>query len=81
MRLSKKFTELDAKREKALMLYISCGDPSAEETVRIAREAIAVATTLALSWKPFKKSKTNAVTTKKISRNVNAVWSPDKILK
>jgi len=27
----------------------------------IAREAIAVATTLALSWKPFKKSKTSAI--------------------
>jgi tryptophan synthase alpha chain len=41
MRLSKKFEELAKKREKALILYISCGDPSVEETIRIAREVIA----------------------------------------
>ena len=33
----------------------------------IPRDEIMVATTLALSWKPFRKSKTNAITTKVIS--------------
>jgi hypothetical protein len=32
------------------------------------RDAIAVATTLALSWKPFKKSKDSAINTKIINR-------------
>ncbi len=41
MRISEKFKELEARGEKALILYISCGDPSSEETVRIAREIIA----------------------------------------
>lgn len=40
MRISDKFAELGKKGEKALILYISCGDPSAAETVRIAREII-----------------------------------------
>lgn len=38
MELSKKFKELNG--EKALILYISCGDPSAEETVKIANGII-----------------------------------------
>jgi len=37
MRISERFKELEKKHEKALILYISCGDPSAEDTVRIAR--------------------------------------------
>ena len=37
----------------------------------MAREAMAVATTLALSWKPFKKSKINAIATKMINVKFN----------
>jgi len=40
MRTSEKFKELEKKHEKALILYISCGDPSADETIRIARDVI-----------------------------------------
>ena len=40
MRISEKFKELEEKGEKALILYISCGDPSAEETIKIARSII-----------------------------------------
>jgi tryptophan synthase alpha chain len=36
MRISERFKELEARGEKALILYISCGDPSADETVKIA---------------------------------------------
>ncbi len=40
MRISEKFKELEKKHEKALILYLSCGDPSAEDTMRIAGEVI-----------------------------------------
>jgi tryptophan synthase alpha chain len=40
MKLSDKFKELEKKGDKALILYISCGDPSADETVRIAEQII-----------------------------------------
>lgn len=40
MRISDKFAELK-KGEKALILYISCGDPSAAATVKAAKEVIA----------------------------------------
>ncbi|MBN2517827.1 MAG: tryptophan synthase subunit alpha [Candidatus Altiarchaeota archaeon] len=40
MGISEKFRELEKKKEKALILYISCGDPSADETIRIAKEVI-----------------------------------------
>jgi tryptophan synthase alpha chain len=40
MRISEKFRELEAKGEKALIMYVSCGDPSAEQTVHIARDLI-----------------------------------------
>ncbi len=40
MRTSEKFEELGKRGEKALILYISCGDPSSDETVKIAEEII-----------------------------------------
>jgi len=40
MRISEKFKELEKRGEKALILYIMCGDPSAEATVRIAEKVI-----------------------------------------
>lgn len=40
MRIAEKFRELEEKGEKALILYISCGDPSAAETVKTAHELI-----------------------------------------
>ncbi len=40
MRISEKFGELKRRGEKALILYITCGDPSAEETIKIARRII-----------------------------------------
>jgi tryptophan synthase alpha chain len=40
MRISDKFAELEEKQEKALILYISCGDPSAEDTIKIAEQII-----------------------------------------
>lgn len=40
MKLLEKFKELEQKGEKALILYISCGDPSAEETINIAEKVI-----------------------------------------
>jgi hypothetical protein len=41
----------------------------------IAREAIAVATTLALSWKPFKKSKTSAIAMNMINSKLTEATS------
>jgi len=40
MRISEKFEDLKGREEAALIAYISCGDPSAEETVKIASELI-----------------------------------------
>jgi len=40
MKIADKFKELEENGEKALILYISCGDPSAEETIKIARNVI-----------------------------------------
>lgn len=40
MKISEKFKELETKGENALILYIMCGDPSAEATVKIAEQII-----------------------------------------
>lgn len=41
MKISEKFKELKERGEKALILYISCGDPSIEETINIAHSVVA----------------------------------------
>jgi len=40
MKISKKFAELEKRGEKALILYIMCGDPSPEKTVELAEQVI-----------------------------------------
>lgn len=40
IKIKEKFAELRQRGEKALIAYISCGDPSADETVKIADELI-----------------------------------------
>lgn len=40
MRLDEKFAELEGRGQSALILYIACGDPTAEDTIKLANRLI-----------------------------------------